>query len=119
MAEFDADKLGARLDQLNRGELETMQKLVEELLNEMSENKPVPKRVNQMSTLPKNRTKTGQYTAGRWHIHSQYKDKNTHHAHYSSDVARDYFSVINGHVCPGLHLDGICESTGFFQRQLP
>ena len=59
MAEFDADKLGERLDQLNRGELETMQKLVEELLNEMSKNKPVPKRVNQMSTPPKNRTKTG------------------------------------------------------------
>ncbi len=30
MAEFDADKLGERLDQLNREELATMQKLVEE-----------------------------------------------------------------------------------------
>lgn len=59
MAEFDADKLGERLDQLNREELATMQKLVEELLNEMSVDKPVPKRANQMSTLPKNSTKTG------------------------------------------------------------
>ena len=59
MAEFDADKLGERLDQLNREELATMQKLVEELLNEMSENKPVPKRANHSSTLPKTRTKAG------------------------------------------------------------
>lgn len=44
MAEFNADKLNERLEQLNREQLATMEKLVEELLKEMKEGKPVPKR---------------------------------------------------------------------------
>ena len=44
MAEFDADKLGERLEQLNREQLTTMEKLVEKLLADMKAGKPVPKR---------------------------------------------------------------------------
>ena len=47
MAEFDADKLSERLEQLNREQLATMEKLVEELLNDMKEGKPIPKRSDQ------------------------------------------------------------------------
>ena len=44
MAEFDPDKLGERLEKLNREQLVTMEKFAEELLAEMTEGKPVPKR---------------------------------------------------------------------------
>lgn len=47
MAEFDADKLGERLDKLNREQLATMEKLVEDLLNEMEESKPIPERASE------------------------------------------------------------------------
>ena len=47
MAEFDADKLGERLDKLNREQLATMEKLVEDLLREMGEGKPIPERANE------------------------------------------------------------------------
>ncbi len=43
MAEFNADKLNERLEQLNREQLATMEKLVEELLNTMEDGGPVPK----------------------------------------------------------------------------
>lgn len=42
MAEFDADKLNHRLEQLNREQLATMEKLVQELLNDMQQNRPDP-----------------------------------------------------------------------------
>ncbi len=44
MAEFNADKLNERLKQLNQEQIATMEKLVEELLKEMSNSKPTPKR---------------------------------------------------------------------------
>ncbi len=44
MAEFDADKLNERLKQLNGEQLASMEKLVEQLLKEMEENRPIPKR---------------------------------------------------------------------------
>ena len=52
MAEFNADKLNERLEQLNREQLATMEKLVEELLKEMKEGKPVPKRSEKTSSSP-------------------------------------------------------------------
>ena len=52
MAEFNADKLNERLEQLNREQLATMEKLVEELLKEMKEGKPVPKRSEETSSSP-------------------------------------------------------------------
>ncbi len=47
MAEFNADKLNERLKQLNREQLATMEKLVEELLKAMDESRPIPKRADQ------------------------------------------------------------------------
>ena len=47
MAEFNADKLNERLNQLNNEQLATMEKLVEKLLTEMEETRPVPKRSDQ------------------------------------------------------------------------
>ena len=52
MAEFNADKLSERLEQLNREQLATMEKLVEELLNDMKEGKPIPKRSDQTRLSP-------------------------------------------------------------------
>ncbi len=52
MAEFNADKLNKRLEQLNREQLATMEKLVEELLNEMEESKRAPKRADQTGLSP-------------------------------------------------------------------
>jgi len=47
MAEFNADKLNERLNQLNKEQLATMEKLVEKLLTEMEDTRPVPKRSDQ------------------------------------------------------------------------
>ena len=47
MAEFNADKLNERLNQLNKEQLATMEKLVEKLLTEMEETRLVPKRSDQ------------------------------------------------------------------------
>ena len=47
MAEFNADKLNERLEQLNREQLARMEKLIEELLNEMEKTRPAPKRAEQ------------------------------------------------------------------------
>ena len=44
MAEFNADRLNERLNQLNKEQLATMEKLVEQLLTEMEETRLVPKR---------------------------------------------------------------------------
>jgi hypothetical protein len=52
MAEFNADKLNKRLEQLNREQLATMEKLVEELLNEMEESKRASKRSDQTGLSP-------------------------------------------------------------------
>jgi len=52
MAEFDADKLGERLEQLNREQLTTMENLVEKLLKEMQESRPVPERSDQTQLSP-------------------------------------------------------------------
>ncbi len=52
MAEFDPDKLGERLEKLNREQLVTMEKLVEELLADMKEGKPVPKRSDHTRLSP-------------------------------------------------------------------
>jgi len=52
MAEFNADKLNERLEQLNREQLATMEKLVEELLKEMEESKPASKRSDQTGLSP-------------------------------------------------------------------
>ena len=52
MAEFDTDKLGERLEKLNREQLVTMEKLVEELLADMKEGKPVPKRSDHTHLSP-------------------------------------------------------------------
>ncbi len=41
MAGFNADKLGKRLEKLNRGRLATIEKLSEELLKEMQRKGPV------------------------------------------------------------------------------
>ena len=56
MAEFNADKLNERLEKLNREQLATMEKLVVELLSEMEEGKPVPKRAGEsIASSEKNR----------------------------------------------------------------
>ena len=47
MAEFNADKLNERLEQLNREQLATMEKLVAELLDKMNDDKPLPKRAGE------------------------------------------------------------------------
>ncbi len=47
MAEFNADKLNERLNQLNNEQLATMEKLVEKLLTEMEETRQGPKRSDQ------------------------------------------------------------------------
>jgi hypothetical protein len=47
VAKFNADKLNERLEQLNREQLATMEKLIEELLNEMEKSTPVPKRAEE------------------------------------------------------------------------
>jgi len=47
MAEFDADKLNEGLKQLNDKQLATMEKLVEELLEKMTDNQPAPKRAGE------------------------------------------------------------------------
>ncbi len=52
MAEFNADKLNKRLEQLNREQLATMEKLVEELLNEMEGSKRASKRADQTGLSP-------------------------------------------------------------------
>lgn len=44
MAEFDPEKLRKRLDQLNDEQLAMMEKLVEELLAQMEDSRPRPKR---------------------------------------------------------------------------
>jgi len=44
MAEFNAEKLNKRLEQLNREQLATVEKLVEKLLKEMEKSRPGPKR---------------------------------------------------------------------------
>ena len=49
MANFDADKLNERLEQLNRDHLATMENLVADLLEEMSDYKPVPKRAGEIN----------------------------------------------------------------------
>ena len=41
-AEFNPDKLNERLEQLNRDQLAAMEKLLEELLKEMEEGRPLP-----------------------------------------------------------------------------
>ena len=53
MAEFNPDKLSERLEQLNREQLATMEKLVEELLNEMEQSRPVAKRADRRVYRPK------------------------------------------------------------------
>ncbi len=52
MAEFNADKLNKRLERLNREQLATMEKLVEELLNEMEKSKRASKRSDQTGLSP-------------------------------------------------------------------
>ncbi len=47
MAEFNADKLNEQLEKLNREQLATMEKLVEELLKTMEESRLGAKRVDQ------------------------------------------------------------------------
>ena len=47
MAEFNADKLNERLEQLNREQHATMEKLVKELLEEMEKDRPVPRRAEE------------------------------------------------------------------------
>lgn len=47
MAEFNAEKLNERLNQLNKEQLATMEKLVEKLLKEMEETRLAPKRSDQ------------------------------------------------------------------------
>lgn len=47
MGEFDADELNERLEQLNRGQLANVEKLVEKLLQDMKGSRPVPKRADQ------------------------------------------------------------------------
>ena len=46
MAEFNPDKLSARLEQLNREQLATMEKLVEDLLREAEEGRLGSKRAD-------------------------------------------------------------------------
>ena len=41
MAGFDADKLGERLDKLNRGKLAAIEKLSEDVLEEMQRKGPI------------------------------------------------------------------------------
>jgi hypothetical protein len=52
MAEFNADKLNERLEQLNEEQLTTMEKLVAELLAEMEENRPGAKPPEQTGPSP-------------------------------------------------------------------
>ncbi len=52
MPGFNADKLNERLEQLNREQLATMEKLVEELLNEMEESRRAPNRSDQTGLSP-------------------------------------------------------------------
>ncbi|MCY3731567.1 MAG: hypothetical protein OXF98_09515 [Rhodospirillaceae bacterium] len=47
MAEFDADELNERLEQLNRGQLANVEKLVDKLLKDIKGDRPVPKRSDQ------------------------------------------------------------------------
>ena len=47
MAEFNADKLNERLEQLNREQLATMEKLIDELLNKMKDEKSQPMRAGE------------------------------------------------------------------------
>jgi len=47
MARLNADKLNKRLEQLNQEQRAVMEKLVEELLGELQESSPVPKRADQ------------------------------------------------------------------------
>jgi len=49
MAEFNADKLNERLEQLNREQLAAMEKLVADLLEKMEEQKAAPKRAGEIS----------------------------------------------------------------------
>ena len=52
MAEFNADKLNERLEQLNREQLDTMEKLVKELLEEMEATKLSAKRADKPKPKP-------------------------------------------------------------------
>ena len=52
MTEFNADKLNERLEQLNREQLATMEKLVEEWLKEMEESRWASKRSDQTGLSP-------------------------------------------------------------------
>ena len=65
MAKFDADKLGERLEQLNREQLATMEKLVEKLLADMKEGKPVPKRSDHTRLSSPARTVKGKAASER------------------------------------------------------
>jgi len=47
MAEFDADKLNAELEQLNREKLAVLEELTEQVLREMRAQKPTPKRADE------------------------------------------------------------------------
>ncbi|MFL2546187.1 MAG: hypothetical protein ACJ0SL_02330 [Candidatus Rariloculaceae bacterium] len=47
MAEFNADKLNERLEQLNREQLATMEKLIDELLKKIDDDKPKPIRAGE------------------------------------------------------------------------
>ena len=53
VAEFNADKLNERLEQLNREQLATMEKLVAKLLKDMEGGKPVPKRAGEIKSKPR------------------------------------------------------------------
>ncbi len=52
MAEFNADKLNKRLEQLNREQLATMEKLVEELLKNMEESQRSSRSSDQTGLSP-------------------------------------------------------------------
>ena len=51
-AEFNPDKLNERLEQLNRDQLAAMEKLVEELLKEMEEGRPLPGSAGRLAPKP-------------------------------------------------------------------
>ena len=58
MAEFNPDKLSARLEQLNREQLATMEKLVEELLREAEAGRRGSKRADEGSAVSEPTPKT-------------------------------------------------------------
>ena len=67
MAEFDADELGKRLEQLNREQLTALEQLLDQVLRKLEEDRRGPKRADEteVNEQPNARSSTGHRKRGK------------------------------------------------------